>query len=202
VLDRLLELGDRTAAGLVRSERAPAGRLRGVNDAEVFWQAVAASVAAATALSTGLAWAIGNWARNRSRAEADWAYTVHAYVITNGANNDHGTDGDISVKGSFANAGDAKAFRLTMTPSSGKGGLITPSGSMHGPNSHEWMAVMDPGMQVNFWCHVPADDWQDFEMTLDWITTPTRLKKHIQFVLKPREILPTPQRIKDWSPEG
>lgn len=66
---------------------------------------MAASVAGATAFSTGLARAVGSWARNRSRAEADWAYTVYAYVITKGVNNDRGTDGDISVKGTLANAG-------------------------------------------------------------------------------------------------
>jgi hypothetical protein len=162
---------------------------------EVFWQAVAALVAGTAAISTGLAWFIGNLARNRSRAEADWAYNVYAHVITHNAHNDHGVDGDIKVHGTFANAGDANAFRLTMTPSSGKGNLTTPSGSQFGgANPHNWLAVMEPGASVNFWCEVPAADWEKFRIVLDWITTPTRLKKHLQFELKPSEEIPAPQR--------
>jgi hypothetical protein len=99
---------------------------------EVFWTAVAAVVAGTTALSTGLAWSFGNVARNRSRAEADWAYTLYAYVITHNKHNDHGVDGEVAVHGTFANAGDAKAFRLTMSQSSGHGALSTPSGSQFG----------------------------------------------------------------------
>lgn len=158
--------------------------IRTMSEAEVFWQAVAASVAAATALSTGLAWAVGSWARNRSRAEADWAFTVFASFDD--------VKGTVHVNGTFANAGDANAFRLTMMTNSGTGVLTTPTGTIYGPRSHDWLAVIEPGGSVNFHCDASLDAWNDFVVTLDWITPPTRLKKHLQFDLRPAEFHPFP----------
>lgn len=116
-----------------------------VENPDTFWQAVAASVALATAVSTGIAWAVGTWARNRSRAEADWVLNVHADFITHDAYNSDGADGDFEVRGTFANAGDANAFRLTLGVSSGKGGLTMLTNTIFGPQSHEWSAIMEPG---------------------------------------------------------
>jgi len=167
-----------------------------MND-EVFWQAVAASVALATAVSTAVAWIVGSWARNRSRTEADWAFTVRARVVQIGPFAEtEGTHGHIRVEGTLANAGDATAFRLTLSSSSGRSGLTT---RINSPTSayqqHDWLAVVRPGESVDYWAEVPPGDWSDLVITLDWIATPTRLKKHLQFELKPSEFRPDPTSI-------
>lgn len=174
-----------------------------MNDAEVFWQAVAASVAAATAISTGLAWAIGSWARNRSRAEADWVYDVYAHVVDEHSNEPHLTKGHISVRGQLANAGDASAFRLTMNTASGTCGMSTPTGSPLGHSqSHGWIAVLPPGESVNFWAVIPPEDWESSAISLDWIASPTRLKKHLRFDFKPSEECPSPEPVPIWTESG
>ena len=172
-------------------------------NADVFWQAVAASVAAATALSTGLAWAMGTWARNRSRAEADWAYDVYAHIVDGHSNEPHLPSGHISVSGKLANAGDANAFRLMLKTTSGTSGLSTPTNSPLGlSQSHAWIAVLPPGQAVNFWAVVPPEDWPDFALTLDWVASPTRLKRHLQFSFKPSVECPDPQPIPIWTENG
>lgn len=171
-----------------------------MNEVETFWQAVAASVAAATALSTGLAWIIGNWARDRSRPEADWVYDVYAHVVDENSNEAHHPKGHIYVHGRLANAGDANAFRLVIEPSAGESGLTTPTSSPMGlSQSHEWVALLQPGESVDFWAVVHPSDWRDFAINLDWITSPTRLNKHLQFPLKPSDVIPAPQRIRAFG---
>ena len=174
-----------------------------MNDAAVFWHAVAASVAATPALSTGLAWAIGNWARNRSRAEADWIYELFAHVVDEHSNEPHLKEGQISIRGKFANAGDASAFRLFMKTSSGKGGLSSPTSGPFGlSQQHPWIAVLEPGKTVDFWAAADREDWEDFVVTLDWISPPTRLKKHLQFELKPSLEFPNPLPVAVWTENG
>ncbi len=174
-----------------------------MNDAEVFWQAVAASVAAATALSTGLAWAIGSWARNRSRAEADWVYDVYAHIVDEHSNQPHFPRGHISVRGKLANAGDASAFRLTMKVTSGSCGMTTPTSSPLGHSqAHGWVAVLPPGESVDFWAIVPPQDWGSCVISLDWIASPTRLKKHLQLAFKPADECPDPKPVAIWTENG
>lgn len=171
-----------------------------MNDAETFWQAVAAFVATATALSTGLAWAIGTWARNRGRAEADWVYDIYAHKVDKHSNEPHHPDGHISVHGKFANAGDASPFKLIMKTTSGTCGLMTPTNSRLGVSQqHKWVAVLQPGESVDFWAVVPPEDWATCVVTLDWIGSPTRLKRHLQFELKPSVECPEPVYTPVWT---
>lgn len=59
-----------------------------------------------------------------------------------------------------------------------------------------------PGGSVNFWAVVPPEDWNRCVISLDWIASPTRLKKHLQLDFKPADECPTPEPVAIWTEDG
>lgn len=167
------------------------------------WPALSAVVALAGLVSSVVTLAVTNWMRKRSRSEADWVVTSRASVITaDGYSSWTENEGSYQVTGKLANAGDAAAFRLVLKTNVGGGYLYTPSGSQFGgANVHDWIAVLPPGESIEFRCVFPPEHWGEFTLTLDWITSPTRLKKHLRFDWKPSDDgpAPKPQRLNETT---
>lgn len=160
------------------------------------WPALSAVVALAGLVSSVVTLAVTNWVRKRSRPEADWVVTSRASVMTaDRYSGETDNEGSYQVTGKLANAGDAAAFRLVLKTNFGRGYLYTPSGSQYGgANVHEWIAVLPPGDFIEFRCVFPPEHWAEFTLTLDWIISPTRLKKHLQFHWKPSDDGPAPKQ--------
>lgn len=159
------------------------------------WPALSAIAALGGTAGSLLTILINVWWRRRNRAEADWVVTSRSSVITEDAHSGPvDNEGWYQVTGKLANAGDAAAFRLTLKTNTGSGYLHTPSGSIVGrPILHEWIAVLPPGESIEFWCKFPPGKWDEFTLTLDWVTSPTRLKRHLQFHWKPSDDGPAPK---------
>lgn len=90
-----------------------------------------------------------------------------------------------------------------MMTTSGTCGISTPTGSPLGhAQGHNWIAVLPPGESVNFSAVMPPEDWESCVISLDWITPPTRLKKHLQFDIRLSDECPDPKPVPIWTENG
>ncbi len=161
---------------------------------ENFWIALGAVAALASAVGAGVSLLVGAWLRQRNRPEADWAWTATARVLEHDPHssfNEH--VGHIRVLGTFANVGDAAAARLTLSTSvnspDAQGALLQRNKNTAAEvQGRGLLPVMMPGESIWFQATIPPQDWDDAVITLDWITSPTRLKKHRQWTLTGAEI--------------
>lgn len=162
---------------------------------ENFWIALTAVAALASTVGAGVSLLVGVWLRRRTRPEADWAFTATASIVeADRYSGENAGEGHVRINGVLANAGDAPASRLTMSKNVGGGYLSSPGAATAlRPVVHEWLAVVMPGDRVNFQFQFPPEQWENAVFTLDWITSPTRLKKHLQWELKPSDSMEDPR---------
>lgn len=164
------------------------------------WAAVGASAAAASAL-TGLTVHVANRVSEaRRRPEADWIVRFYAWRLTDDPHSPYPYYPEtIAFRGEVMNCGDARAFSVTMKPSAGNLNMSTPLGkvSPSGISSvaHDAFAVLEPGDKFNFDGSMHESEWAQGTIVIDWITAPTRLKKHLQYSLSCSERVPNPRGL-------
>ncbi|WP_422934954.1 hypothetical protein [Sinomonas sp. P47F7] len=159
------------------------------------WTAVGATATVTSAATGVVVNLVNRWDRRRRAPEADWAYTIggHEIAMHGGNEWERKDNGKYRLRGRFANCGDASAFRLTARAVHGTVRLETPSASRFGAaNAHPWIAVLEPGESISFHALADPDAWADFRIELEWITSPTRLKKRVVWSLKPSEVIDRP----------
>lgn len=108
----------------------------------------------------------------------------------------------VSFRGEAMNCGDAKAFSVVVRTSDGaKVSMSTPltKASPSGITAayHEAFAVLEPGAKFNFTGRMHKSEWSNASIVIDWITSPTRLKKHLRHATKCSDQVPEPGGLYD-----
>lgn len=166
------------------------------------WAAMGATAATASALTGLTVHVINKVAEARRRPEADWIVRFWAWRLEEDPHNpDDFVPETIAFRGEVMNCGDAKAFSVTVVPSSGTLSLSTPLGHDSptgiGAVYHDAFALLDPGDKFDFRGSMHESQWAEATIVIDWITSPTRLKKHLQYSLKCSERVPSPGGLYD-----
>lgn len=160
-------------------ELASVERCRGMG--EQFWAAVGLAAAIATALATGVSTVAAIWWRRHDRTEADW-------LVVDGESwwlaPERGGSFNARVHSPQAsarvfNAGDGTGFRVRTT---GLGALV----------EAELQPVMGPGAEwrIRLWCE--PSWWDEAEVLIEWIRSPTWRRKSHTISIPLSEIAPRP----------
>lgn len=162
------------------------------------WTAMGATAAATSAL-TGLTIHVANRiAEARRRPEADWLVSFWAWLPEEDLHNpEEFVPGAIAYRAEVKNCGDAKAFSLTASDPNGPIRLAIATGKVSvtgiSATHHDALAVVEPGDKFSFSGSVLEGDWTSTRIVIDWITSPTRLKKHLKYTIQCSHLVPSPK---------
>ncbi len=167
------------------------------------WTAVGATAATTSALTGLTIHVINKVAEARARPEADWIVQLWAWILEDDPRDPETVPPDmISFRGEAMNCGDAKAFSVFVETSHGsKVSMSTPlakaSASGIAADYHEAFAVLEPGAKFNFTGRMHKSEWSEANIVIDWITSPTRLKKHLTHTTKCSDQVSNPSGLYD-----
>lgn len=160
-----------------------------LSDPVVFWTALGVIVTLSGLVATVVTTAVSALVRRRSRPEADWV--IDADAVTPAL-----LRGQLS--GALMNVGDAPAFNVRVTANRGQAsfGSYQPSGhTLIGPVfvTSKLSPLIPAGGTETFEANFREVEWGDLELTITWITSPTRLKKELHWTWKPSTELELPR---------
>ncbi|WP_284985468.1 hypothetical protein [Arthrobacter sp. fls2-241-R2A-172] len=167
------------------------------------WTAVGATAATTSALTGLTVHVINKVAEARARPEADWIVQLWAWILEDDPNSPEIVPPDmVSFRGEAMNCGDAKGFSVVVEASDGTRVLMSTPLANATPFGitaayHEAFAVLEPGAKFNFTGRMRKSDWSEASIVINWITSPTRLKKHLTHETKCSKQVPNPGGLYD-----
>lgn len=160
------------------------------------WTVIGASAGIATAVATAIAAVFAIWMRWHDRPQPDWAITGRwEYPDRYGDDN---AEGPGNVVGNFVNAGDGRAFRVTVrgegcAPSLHKRLTNVGASGLSSVPEH-FTAVLEPGeSRMFFISKVPPEAYAAAALVLEWTETPTRKRKRRTQVVPLTDFLDAPR---------